>query len=83
MVLEQRPGSLREGAKDVKQDGVVRQGRQEGHNPYLLPGLARCELVVRTVLTEAEGDHPAGTIVATPFRWQGDLRARQLRKQAR
>lgn len=41
------------------------------------------ELVVRTVLTEAEKDHPAGAIVATPFRWHDDLRARQLRKQAR
>jgi len=40
------------------------------------------ELVLRTVLTEAEEDHPAGTIVATPFRWHDDLRAQQLRKQA-
>jgi len=39
-------------------------------------------LVVRTVLAEAEKGHPAGTIVTTPFRWRGGLRARQLRKQA-
>jgi hypothetical protein len=38
--------------------------------------------VARTVLAEAERDHPAGTIVATGFRWPDDLRARQLRKQA-
>lgn len=39
--------------------------------------------VLRTVLAEAEKDHPAGTIAATPFRWNDDLRARQLRKEAR
>lgn len=40
------------------------------------------ERVVRTVLNEAAREHPAGSIVATPFRWHDDLRARQLRKQA-
>ncbi len=40
------------------------------------------EAVARTVLAEAEREHPAGTIVATGFRWPDDLRARQLRKQA-
>jgi hypothetical protein len=40
------------------------------------------QVVVRTVLAEAEREHPAGTIVATGFRWPDDLRARQLRKQA-
>jgi len=34
------------------------------------------------VLGEAEREHPAGSIVSTPFRWNDDLRARQLRKQA-
>jgi hypothetical protein len=38
--------------------------------------------VVRMVLAEAERGHPAGTIVATGFRWPDELRARQLRKQA-
>jgi hypothetical protein len=40
------------------------------------------EAVVRTVLAQAERDHPTGTIVATGFGWPDDLRARQLRKQA-
>lgn len=41
------------------------------------------EAVLRSVLAEAERDHPAGTIVPLPFRWtRDDLRARQLRKQA-
>jgi hypothetical protein len=40
------------------------------------------QLVVRTVLSEAEHEHDAGSIVPTPFRWHDDLRARQLRKQA-
>jgi hypothetical protein len=40
------------------------------------------ERVVRTVLSEAEQEHPAGSIVSMPFRWNDDLRARQLRKQA-
>lgn len=40
------------------------------------------QAVVRTVLAEAEREHPAGTIVPTGFRWPDDLRARQLRKQA-
>jgi hypothetical protein len=40
------------------------------------------QAVARTVLAEAERDHPAGTIVATGFGWPDDLRARQLRKQA-
>jgi hypothetical protein len=40
------------------------------------------QAVVRTVLAEAERDHPAGTIVATGFGWPDDLRAWQLRKQA-
>jgi hypothetical protein len=38
--------------------------------------------VARTALDEAERGHPAGTIVATRFRWPDDLRARQLHKQA-
>jgi hypothetical protein len=41
------------------------------------------QAVIRTVLTEAGREHPAGTIVATRFRWPDDLRVRQLRKQAR
>jgi hypothetical protein len=41
------------------------------------------EAVARAVLTEAEREHPAGTVVATGFRWRDDLRVRQLRKQAR
>lgn len=41
------------------------------------------ERVVHRVLIEAEKDHPAGTIVPLPFRWPDDLRARQLRKEAR
>jgi hypothetical protein len=40
------------------------------------------QAVVRTVLAQAERDHPAGTIVAAGFGWPDDLRARQLRKQA-
>lgn len=40
------------------------------------------QAVVRTVLVQAEREHPAGTIVATEFGWPDDLRARQLRKQA-
>jgi hypothetical protein len=40
------------------------------------------QAVIRTVLAQAERDHPAGTIVATRFRWPDDLRALQLRKQA-
>ena len=40
------------------------------------------ELIARTVLGEAEREHPVGSIVSTPFRWNDDLRARQLRKQA-
>lgn len=38
--------------------------------------------VLRAVLSEAERDHEAGTIVPLPFAWPGDLRARQLAKQA-
>jgi hypothetical protein len=34
------------------------------------------------VLSEAERDHQAGSIVSTPFRWHDDLRASQLPKQA-
>ena len=45
-------------------------------------GDATHQAVARTVLAEAERAHPAGTIVATRFRWPDDLRARQLRKQA-
>ena len=41
------------------------------------------QAVLRTVLTQAEREHPAGTIVSTRFRWPDQLRARQLRKQAR
>jgi hypothetical protein len=40
------------------------------------------EEVARTVLAQAEREHPAGTIVAAGFGWPDDLRARQLRKQA-
>jgi hypothetical protein len=41
------------------------------------------EAIVEAVLHEAEGDHPAGTIVPLPFAWtRDDLRARQLRKEA-
>jgi hypothetical protein len=41
------------------------------------------DAIVTAVLREAEGDHPAGTIVPLPFRWEADdLRALQLRKQA-
>ncbi|MGH8994858.1 MAG: hypothetical protein ACRDYB_02275 [Acidimicrobiales bacterium] len=40
-------------------------------------------LVARDVLKEAEADHPPGTVVPLPFRWPDDLRARQLRKEAR
>ncbi len=41
------------------------------------------EAVLRAVLSEAERDHPAGTIVPLPFTWPDDLRARQLRKDAK
>lgn len=41
------------------------------------------EAIVRAVLEEAYGEHPAGSVVPLPFRWErDDLRARQLRKQA-
>jgi hypothetical protein len=41
------------------------------------------EQIVRAVLHEAEREHPAGSIVPLPFRWErDDLRARQLRKEA-
>jgi hypothetical protein len=41
------------------------------------------ESIVEATLREAERDHPAGTIVPLPFRWdRDDLRARQLRKEA-
>ena len=40
------------------------------------------QAVVRTVLAEAEREHPAGTTVETGFGWPDELRARQLRKQA-
>jgi len=41
------------------------------------------EAVLTAVLHEAERDHPAGTVVPLPFRWdRDDLRARQLRKEA-
>ena len=41
------------------------------------------DAIVTAVLREAEKDHPAGTIVPLPFRWErDDLRALQLRKQA-
>ena len=41
------------------------------------------EAIVRAALAEAYRDHPAGSTVALPFRWdRDDLRARQLRKQA-
>ena len=41
------------------------------------------DAIAEAVLREAERDHPAGTIVPLPFRWeQDDLRALQLRKQA-
>ena len=41
------------------------------------------DALVTATLREAEHDHPAGTIVPLPFRWEhDDLRARQLRKQA-
>lgn len=39
--------------------------------------------VIRSVLSEAQSDHPAGTIVPLPrFQWPDDLRQRQLRKEA-
>ena len=41
------------------------------------------QAVVQAVLAEAQRQHPAGTIVPTGFRWPDQLRARQLRKQAR
>ena len=42
------------------------------------------EAIVRDTLAEAYRDHPAGTIVPLPYRWdRDDLRARQLRKEAR
>ena len=41
------------------------------------------QAVLRTVLTQAEREHPAGTIVPTGFRWPDQLRARHLHKQAR
>jgi D-proline reductase (dithiol) PrdB len=41
------------------------------------------EAMVRAVLEEAYREHPAGSIVPLPFRWdRDDLRARQLRKEA-
>lgn len=41
------------------------------------------EAIVRATLEEAYGDHPAGSVVSLPFRWErDDLRARQLSKQA-
>jgi hypothetical protein len=41
------------------------------------------ERIVRRVLDEATRDHPAGSVVPLPFRWdRDDLRARQLLKQA-
>ena len=41
------------------------------------------QAVVRAALAEAQHEHPAGTIVPTKFQWPDQLRARQLRKQAR
>jgi hypothetical protein len=41
------------------------------------------EAVLHAVLSEAARSHPAGTVVTLPFRWPDDLRARQLRKEAR
>ncbi len=39
--------------------------------------------IVLATLREAYREHPAGSIVPLPFRWdRDDLRARQLRKQA-
>jgi hypothetical protein len=39
--------------------------------------------IARATLEEAYRDHPAGSIVPLPYRWErDDLRARQLRKQA-
>ena len=39
--------------------------------------------IVRATLEQAYQDHPAGTVVPLPFRWdRDDLRARQLRKEA-
>ena len=39
--------------------------------------------IVHATMEEAYRDHPAGSTVPLPFRWDGDdLRARQLRKQA-
>lgn len=41
------------------------------------------QAIVRATLEEAYREHPAGSIVPLPFRWErDDLRARQLRKQA-
>ncbi len=40
------------------------------------------EAVLKAALAEAERGHPAGSIVPLPFRWSGDLRRRQLRKEA-
>jgi hypothetical protein len=41
------------------------------------------EAIVSATLAEAERDHPAGSNVPLPFRWdRDDLRARQLRKEA-
>src|SRR5712691_1309227 len=71
VVLEQRPGSLREGAEDVKQDGVVRQGRQEGHNPYLLPGLAAASGFCRLADSPRPGQEgPTGPALAPAGRAQ-------------
>lgn len=45
--------------------------------------VATHDALLTATLREAERDHPAGTIVPLPFRWdRDDLRARQLRKQA-
>ena len=39
--------------------------------------------MARAALEEAYREHPAGSIVPLPFRWdRDDLRARQLRKEA-
>jgi hypothetical protein len=39
--------------------------------------------VLLDVLHEAADAHEAGTIVELPFEWGGDLRQRQLRKEAK
>ena len=39
--------------------------------------------IARAALEEAYRDHPAGSIVPLPYRWErDDLRSRQLRKEA-